>query len=427
VVAFTYDALGRRLTKAAGGTTVRYIYDGLNVIEEYVDNSGWQLDAKYVHGIGIDNVLTIERKSGETWPRWYYHHDGLGSVTELTDASGALSQAYEYDAWGTPTTYVDDHASGNAYMYTGRRWDPEINLYYYRARHYAPHLGRFLQPDPGGYLDGPSLYAYVLNTPTRSTDAMGLCRNDGMVGEGGVGSSGSSSPSGAAVPLAAGSATQPNDPYEAFNKSGVYTETETGIETESPKGLCCCAKGIYPSRIHPAVPMDNKNIHGSAFLLGFAMEYKPKKTAGTQDCRLEWFEYTAEGPTYSQEKLGQWYEKVHQQPSASLSYNAMWSHWEKRPRPPRVKPGEVTTIGIPDQPGLWRWPERSDKRVVYVAVRLWSALSDECQAVCGIVNITFFFTITQELRDNKPVGTAGLEPGIPANIADLPEGFTGPQ
>ncbi len=40
----------------------RYIYDRINVIEEYsYPNETWTLEAEYVHGIGVDNVLTIER------------------------------------------------------------------------------------------------------------------------------------------------------------------------------------------------------------------------------------------------------------------------------------------------------------------------------------------------------------------------------
>ena len=46
--------------------------------------------------------------------------------------------------------------------YTAQRIDPEISgLYYYRARHYSPALGRFLQTDPIGYAGGVNFYTYV--------------------------------------------------------------------------------------------------------------------------------------------------------------------------------------------------------------------------------------------------------------------------
>ncbi|MGE0595212.1 MAG: RHS repeat-associated core domain-containing protein [Hyphomonadaceae bacterium] len=35
----------------------------------------------------------------------------------------------------------------------------------YRARAYAPSLGRFMQTDPISYAGGPNLYTYVANNP----------------------------------------------------------------------------------------------------------------------------------------------------------------------------------------------------------------------------------------------------------------------
>ena len=60
------------------------------------------------------------------------------------------------------------------YLFTGRRYDPETALYYYRARYYDYSTGRFLQTDPIGYMNGLNLYTYVRNNPTNHKDPLGL-------------------------------------------------------------------------------------------------------------------------------------------------------------------------------------------------------------------------------------------------------------
>ncbi len=116
-----------------------------------------------------------------------YHRDGLGSVTELSDQSGALVERYEYDVYGAPTIFDSNNtpltasAIENPYLFTGRRYDPESGNYYYRARIYSPALGRFLQSDPLGYVDGLNLYAYVGNNPVSFVDPLGYARSDYVV------------------------------------------------------------------------------------------------------------------------------------------------------------------------------------------------------------------------------------------------------
>jgi len=61
----------------------------------------------------------------------------------------------------------------NPYLFTGRRFDRETGLYYYRARYYNPYIGRFLQTDPVGYADGINWYLYCSNNPVNFVDASG--------------------------------------------------------------------------------------------------------------------------------------------------------------------------------------------------------------------------------------------------------------
>ena len=61
----------------------------------------------------------------------------------------------------------------NSISFTGRRYDSESGLYYYRNRMYFASLGRFMSNDPKGYVDGMNLYAYVKNNPLKYLDAMG--------------------------------------------------------------------------------------------------------------------------------------------------------------------------------------------------------------------------------------------------------------
>ena len=63
-------------------------------------------------------------------------------------------------------------------MFTGREFDGEIGMYYYRAREYSPAMGRFLQRDPIGTADQVNLYTYVGNNPMRWVGLMGMMTED---------------------------------------------------------------------------------------------------------------------------------------------------------------------------------------------------------------------------------------------------------
>jgi RHS repeat-associated protein len=67
----------------------------------------------------------------------------------------------------------------NRFLYTGREFLKEANLYDYRNRVYSAELGRFLQTDPIRFEAGDgNLYRYVGNRSTMLTDPFGLCPED---------------------------------------------------------------------------------------------------------------------------------------------------------------------------------------------------------------------------------------------------------
>jgi RHS repeat-associated protein len=67
--------------------------------------------------------------------------------------------------------------TANPYRFTGREWDSELGIYFYRARYYDPEIGRFLSEDPLRFGADPNHYSYVGNAPWVFDDPLGLCKN----------------------------------------------------------------------------------------------------------------------------------------------------------------------------------------------------------------------------------------------------------
>lgn len=166
---YIYDVFDRRIAKTVNGQTLFTVYDKQHAWADY-DSTG-QVVARYLFGDGTDQILTRWRPgSGTTW----YLTDRLGTVRDLVNANGAVLNHLEYSSFGVLLSQTNP-AAGDRFLFTGREFDFETGLYYYRARYYDPRLGRFIGQDPISFagLDA-NLYRYANNSPTNHTDPLGL-------------------------------------------------------------------------------------------------------------------------------------------------------------------------------------------------------------------------------------------------------------
>ncbi len=103
---------------------------------------------------------------------YYFTKDHLGSVMEMTDASGAIKARYSYDPYGRRTKI-----SGSVdadFGFTGHYYHTTSGLYLTLYRAYDSNLGKWLSRDPKAEVSGINLYEYVYNNPTRYFDLFGL-------------------------------------------------------------------------------------------------------------------------------------------------------------------------------------------------------------------------------------------------------------
>mgnify|MGYP006270604935 CR=1 FL=1 len=111
---YKYDPFGRRIEKNVNGTLTKYLYDDNSIILEYDGND--QVVTRFTHGTGIDEPIRIQ-KNGQIY---YYHFDGLGSVTAITDSTGSVAQRYDYGSFGNIVS-VSDPNFKQPYTYTRNR------------------------------------------------------------------------------------------------------------------------------------------------------------------------------------------------------------------------------------------------------------------------------------------------------------------
>lgn len=205
---FEYNKLGQRVKETpSGGSEIPYVYDQAGNLSS-TKSAGVENTFKY-DGTGL---MTTETRSASTYHMaWdvagslplllrsgndyyiygpegvpieqintgsaiYLHHDQLGSIRVLTNASGETTGTYRY----SPNGAVWKHTgTGSSKMgFAGQfRMNTEHQLIYLRARTYDPATAQFLSPDPLVGVSGET-YIYAADNPVNGMDATGLLAED---------------------------------------------------------------------------------------------------------------------------------------------------------------------------------------------------------------------------------------------------------
>jgi len=181
---FEYDGDGARVSKkvTAGGvtTTTCYVVDELNpsgyaqVLEEHVSVNFQSPTISCIYAYG-QTLISQDRLDGSGWRTSFYGYDGHNNVRYLTGLNGIVTDTYDYDAFGN--LIFRTGSTENHYLFTGEQFDPDLNLYYLRARYHNPDTGRFWTQDSfeGNGADPASLhkYTYCANNPINAFDPSG--------------------------------------------------------------------------------------------------------------------------------------------------------------------------------------------------------------------------------------------------------------
>jgi hypothetical protein len=139
---FTYDGLSRKrraLDQSWNGTSwvtakdTRFIYDGMDVIEERDATNA--ATVKYTRVGNIGGLLA--RTEVADGKHYYYHYDGAGNVSDLTDETQGIVAHYEYDAYGS-TLSASGVKANQPYCFSTKAYHEASGLYEYGYRFYSP-------------------------------------------------------------------------------------------------------------------------------------------------------------------------------------------------------------------------------------------------------------------------------------------------
>ncbi|MER8188653.1 DUF6531 domain-containing protein [Kitasatospora sp. NPDC094015] len=178
----TYDADGNRVaTKTNGALSRTLTWDINNPLPQIATETNGS--GALISDYSYDPLGLPQSQHNPSGP-YYYHHDWLGSITDVTNSAGAQQTRTAYDPYGrSGTTTVAGGAPNAPFGFAGQYNDPVLpGKQYLRAREYDTATGRFTSRDP---LPAPtaaaygSAYSYAADAPTVYTDPSGMTPEGG--------------------------------------------------------------------------------------------------------------------------------------------------------------------------------------------------------------------------------------------------------
>jgi len=171
-VRFTYDALGRRLSKTFGTVVTRWLWNGNVPLHQ------WKQQRTYLHR--YERWETDEKRHARTL--WLFDEESFvpaamikegKTYSILTDHLGTPTETYDTEGNEVWSRVLDFNGNvieetGNKgmipFLFQGQYYDRETELAYNRFRYYSPQIGMYVSQDPIGLAGGICLYNYVVDT-----------------------------------------------------------------------------------------------------------------------------------------------------------------------------------------------------------------------------------------------------------------------
>jgi RHS repeat-associated protein len=182
-VTYTYDGDGKRVQKSNG----KLYWYGMGSDPMVETDASGNNPVEYIF-FGGKRIARRDSAGAVS----YYFADHLGTSRIVSNATGTVQDDSDFYPFGMERPYLS--SSGNNYKFTGQERDSESGLDNFKARFDSSSLGRFMSPDPLGwlvwhrrsdsqerqfeaYISDPknlNLYTYARNNPLVYIDPTGL-------------------------------------------------------------------------------------------------------------------------------------------------------------------------------------------------------------------------------------------------------------